>query len=99
MTNPIEMAMYDISQFFLYPVLLAIAALFVHAFYARVRLDEQVLADRQQALRIHEPGEFDLAHLSQLAVALLANGNHAVVGNRDAVLCGTLGNVDRRFED
>ena len=32
MTNPIEMAMYDISQFFLYPVLLAIAALFVHAF-------------------------------------------------------------------
>ena len=27
MTNPIEMAMYDISQFFLYPVLLAIAAL------------------------------------------------------------------------
>lgn len=34
MTNPIEMAMYDISQFFLYPVLLAIAALFVHAFYA-----------------------------------------------------------------
>lgn len=34
MTNPIETTMYDISQFFLYPVLLAIAALFVHAFYA-----------------------------------------------------------------
>ena len=29
MTNPIETTMYDISQFFLYPVLLAIAALFV----------------------------------------------------------------------
>lgn len=34
MTNPIELAMYDISQFFLYPVLLAIAVLFLHAFYA-----------------------------------------------------------------
>lgn len=34
MTNPIEVAMYDISQFFLYPVLIAIAVLFVHAFFA-----------------------------------------------------------------
>ncbi len=34
MTNPIEVAMYDISQFFLYPVLLGIAVLFVHAFFA-----------------------------------------------------------------
>ncbi|MBX9835287.1 MAG: MotA/TolQ/ExbB proton channel family protein, partial [Burkholderiaceae bacterium] len=34
MTNPIESMMYGLSQFFLYPVLLAIAALFVHAFYA-----------------------------------------------------------------
>ena len=34
MTNPIEAAMYGASQLFLYPVLLAIALLFVHAFYA-----------------------------------------------------------------
>ena len=34
MTNPIESMMYGVSQFFLYPVLLAIAGLFVHAFYA-----------------------------------------------------------------
>jgi biopolymer transport protein ExbB/TolQ len=34
MTNPIESAMYDASQLFLYPVLIAIAVLFVHAFYA-----------------------------------------------------------------
>ncbi|WP_028605151.1 MotA/TolQ/ExbB proton channel family protein [Ottowia thiooxydans] len=34
MNNPIESAMYDASQLFLYPVLIAIAVLFVHAFYA-----------------------------------------------------------------
>jgi len=34
MTNPIESAMYAASQLFLYPVLVAIAVLFVHAFYA-----------------------------------------------------------------
>ncbi|AVO42923.1 MotA/TolQ/ExbB proton channel family protein [Simplicispira suum] len=34
MSNPIESMMYGVSQFFLFPVLLAIAALFVHAFYA-----------------------------------------------------------------
>ena len=34
MNNPIESLMYGASQFFLYPVLLAIAALFIHAFYA-----------------------------------------------------------------
>ena len=34
MTNPIESMMYGVSQFFLYPVLLAIAGLFVHAVYA-----------------------------------------------------------------
>ena len=34
MTNPIESMMYGVSQFFLYPVLLAIAGLLVHAFYA-----------------------------------------------------------------
>ena len=34
MSNPIESLMYGVSQIFLYPVLLAIAALFVHAFYA-----------------------------------------------------------------
>lgn len=34
MNNPIEVAMYDISQLFLYPVLVAIAVLFAYAFYA-----------------------------------------------------------------
>ena len=34
MSNPLESMMYGVSQFFLFPVLLAIAALFVHAFYA-----------------------------------------------------------------
>ncbi|MCR6665290.1 MAG: MotA/TolQ/ExbB proton channel family protein [Methyloversatilis sp.] len=34
MNNPIESLMYDASQFFLYPVLLAIAVLFLHSFYA-----------------------------------------------------------------
>ncbi|WP_353234000.1 MotA/TolQ/ExbB proton channel family protein [Diaphorobacter ruginosibacter] len=34
MNNPIEVAMYDVSQIFLYPVLIAIALLFAHAFYA-----------------------------------------------------------------
>ena len=34
MSNPFESMMYGVSQFFLFPVLLAIAALFVHAFYA-----------------------------------------------------------------
>lgn len=34
MNAPIESLMYDVSQLFLIPVLLAIGALFVHAFYA-----------------------------------------------------------------
>lgn len=34
MNNPIELAMYGVSQLFLYPVLLAIAVLFLYAFYA-----------------------------------------------------------------
>ncbi|QNP47358.1 MotA/TolQ/ExbB proton channel family protein [Diaphorobacter aerolatus] len=34
MNNSIEVAMYEISQLFLYPVLIAIAVLFAHAFYA-----------------------------------------------------------------
>lgn len=34
MNNPIEITMYGISQLFLYPVLLAIAVLFLYAFYA-----------------------------------------------------------------
>ncbi|MHA7598318.1 hypothetical protein ACX12L_00060 [Alicycliphilus sp. T452] len=32
--NPIESAMYSASQLFLMPVLILIALLFVHAFYA-----------------------------------------------------------------
>jgi len=56
MTNPIESAMYDISQLFLYPVLLAIAVLFVHAFYA-------LGAFAWQAWQRHRghPGGFELA--------------------------------------
>lgn len=34
MNTPIENLMYDVSQLFLIPVLLAIALLFLHAFYA-----------------------------------------------------------------
>lgn len=34
MGNPLELAMYDLSQIFLMPVLIAIAALFVYAFVA-----------------------------------------------------------------
>jgi uncharacterized membrane protein len=34
MTNPLESGMYAVSQLFLYPVLLAIAVLFLYAFYA-----------------------------------------------------------------
>ena len=34
MTNPIEAGMYGISQWFLYPVLIAIAILFAYAFLA-----------------------------------------------------------------
>jgi hypothetical protein len=34
MTHAVESMMYGVSQFFLYPVLLAISALFIHAFYA-----------------------------------------------------------------
>lgn len=34
MTNPIEAGMYGVSQWFLYPVLIAIAILFAYAFLA-----------------------------------------------------------------
>ena len=34
MNNPIELTMYGVSQLFLFPVLLAIAVLFLYAFYA-----------------------------------------------------------------
>ncbi|ASI67158.1 biopolymer transporter ExbD [Diaphorobacter nitroreducens] len=56
MTNPIESAMYVASQLFLYPVLIAIALLFVHAFYA-------LGAFAWQAWQRHrgQPGGFELA--------------------------------------
>lgn len=78
MTNPIEMAMYDISQFFLYPVLLAIAALFVHAFYALGAFAWQAWQRTQgkpagfelHALRRADPG-CDLVALETVAVKRL----------------------------
>ena len=78
MTNPIEMAMYDISQFFLYPVLLAIAALFVHAFYALGAFAWQAWQRTQgkpagfelHALRRVDPG-CDLVALETVAVKRL----------------------------
>ena len=78
MTNPIEMAMYDISQFFLYPVLLAIAVLFVHAFYALGAFAWQAWQRTQgkpagfelHALRRADPG-CDLVALETVAVKRL----------------------------
>jgi len=54
--NPIESAMYSASQLFLVPVLLLIALLFVHAFYA-------LGAFAWQAWQRHQrlPGGFELA--------------------------------------
>ena len=81
MTNPIEMAMYDISQFFLYPVLLAIAALFVHAFYALSAFAWQAWQRTQgkpagfelHALRRADPG-CDLVALETVAGQNRGNG-------------------------
>ena len=64
MNTPIEVAMYDISQLFLYPVLIAIAALFAHAFYALgafawqavARLRGQAAGFELQAVRAARPG-------------------------------------------
>ncbi|VUZ25309.1 Uncharacterised protein [uncultured Comamonas sp.] len=78
MTNPIETTMYDISQFFLYPVLLAIAALFVHAFYALGAFIWQAWQRAQgkpagfelHALRRADPA-IDLVALETLAVKRL----------------------------
>ena len=78
MTNPIEMAMYDISQFFLYPVLLAIAVLFIHAFYALgafawqawQRTQGQPAGFELHALRHADPG-CDLVALETVAVKRL----------------------------
>ena len=78
MTNPIEMAMYDISQLFLYPVLIAIAALFAHAFYALgafawqavARLRGQAAGFELQAVRAARPGT-TVVELETLAVKRL----------------------------
>lgn len=58
MNTPIETGMYAISQVFLYPVLLAIALLFVYAFYALGAFAWQAL-QRQRA----QPGGFELLSL------------------------------------
>ena len=78
MTNPIEMAMYDISQLFLYPVLIAIAALFAHAFYALgafawqavARLRGQAAGFELQAVRAARPGT-TVVELETLAIKRL----------------------------
>lgn len=78
MNTPIEVAMYDISQLFLYPVLIAIAALFAHAFYALgafawqavARLRGQVAGFELQAVRAARPGT-TVVELETLAVKRL----------------------------
>ena len=78
MNTPIEVAMYDISQFFLYPVLIAIAALFAHAFYALgafawqavARLRGQAAGFELQAVRAARPGT-TVVELETLAVKRL----------------------------
>ena len=75
MTNPIEVAMYDISQFFLYPVLIAIAVLFVHAFFALgafvwqawQRARGHIAGFELHAVRQADP-DIDLVALETLAV-------------------------------
>ena len=78
MNTPIEVAMYDISQLFLYPVLIAIAALFAHAFYALgafawqavARLRRQAAGFELQAARAARPG-ISVVELETLAVKRL----------------------------
>ena len=78
MNTPIEVAMYDISQLFLYPVLIAIAALFAHAFYALgafawqalARLRGQAAGFELQAVRAARPGT-TVVELETLAVKRL----------------------------
>ena len=78
MNPPIEVAMYDISQLFLYPVLIAIAALFAHAFYALgafawqavARLRGQAAGFELQAVRAARPGT-TVVELETLAVKRL----------------------------
>jgi len=78
MNTPIEVAMYDISQLFLYPVLIAIAALFAHAFYALgafawqavARLRGQATGFELQAVRAARPGT-TVVELETLAVKRL----------------------------
>lgn len=68
MNTPLEMAMYDISQFFLYPVLLAISALFLHAFYALGAFAWQAL---QRARGQASGFELHAVHASQPRMTLL----------------------------
>ena len=78
MNTPIEVAMYDISQLFLYPVLIAIAALFAHAFYALgafawqavARLRRQAAGFELQTARAARPG-ITVVELETLAVKRL----------------------------
>ena len=78
MNTPLEVAMYDISQLFLYPVLIAIAALFAHAFYALgafawqavARLRGQAAGFELQAVRAARPGT-TVVELETLAVKRL----------------------------
>lgn len=78
MNTPIEVAMYDISQLFLYPVLIAIAALFAHAFYALgafawqavARMRGQAAGFELHAVRAARPGT-TVVELETLAVKRL----------------------------
>ena len=78
MNTPIEVAMYDITQLFLYPVLIAIAALFTHAFYALgafawqavARLRGQAAGFELRAARAARPGT-TVVELETLAVKRL----------------------------
>lgn len=78
MSNPIEVLMYDISQYFLYPVLLAISALFLHAFYAlgafAWQAGQRARGDRRgyelHAVHAAQPG-MTLLELETLAVKRL----------------------------
>ena len=68
MTSSLESLMYSVSQLFLFPVLIAIAALFAHAFYA-------LGAFAWQALQRHrgQAAGFELraAHQAQPALTVL----------------------------
>jgi biopolymer transport protein ExbB/TolQ len=74
MSNPIETSMYGLSQLFLVPVLLAITALFLYAFYAlgcfawqaRQRRRQQPAGFELAAARRTDPG-LSLAELEMLA--------------------------------